>query len=130
MRCFESAELEWRESLHKNMATARGTRIRGPSFRGPNAMHETNDTIELIETGLDDLQAEMEAGSRHMIRAREELKALDERIAPVVAKRERMGDLKERLADILGSMRQQRALVRDLRTEVRRLRNRITQNGR
>jgi hypothetical protein len=80
------------------------------------------DAAELVETRLDDLQAEMEAGSRCATRLGEEAADLDGRLAISLRTAERTGELLRRVGELHRSLHQQRALMRHLRIEVRSLR--------
>jgi Mg2+ and Co2+ transporter CorA len=67
---------------------------------------------ELIETFLDDLQSEMEAGGRQVEHIRSSLFAKQFKQAAV------MGELVRRLEELRTSVRQQRATLRELRAQM------------
>jgi Mg2+ and Co2+ transporter CorA len=68
---------------------------------------------ELIETYLDDLQSEMEAGGRQVDRIRATL--LEQQFKQAAA----MGELVRRLEELRASVRQQRDTLGALRTQMR-----------
>jgi hypothetical protein len=72
-----------------------------------------NTSQELIETYLDDLQSEMEAGGRQVDRMRATLLEKQLRQAAM------MGELARRLEDLRESVSQQRETLRALRVQMR-----------
>jgi hypothetical protein len=71
-----------------------------------------NTSQELIETYLDDLQSEMEAGGRQVDRMRATLLKTQLKQAAM------MGDLVRRLEDLRASVTQQRETLRALRVQM------------
>jgi Mg2+ and Co2+ transporter CorA len=72
-----------------------------------------NTSQELIETFLDDLQSEMEAGGRQVDRMRATLFEKHFKQAAI------MGELARRLEDLRASVTQQRETLRALRVQMR-----------
>lgn len=72
-----------------------------------------NTSQELIETYLDDLQSEMEAGGRQVDRMRATLLKTQLKQAAM------MGELVRRLEDLRASVTQQRETLRALRVQMR-----------
>src|SRR3954462_13854901 len=72
-----------------------------------------NTSQELIETYLDDLQSEMEAGGRQVDRIRATL--LERQLKQAAM----MGELVRRLEDLRASVSQQRETLRALRAQMR-----------
>jgi Mg2+ and Co2+ transporter CorA len=72
-----------------------------------------NTSQELIETYLDDLQSEMEAGGRQVDRIRATL--LEKQLKQAAV----MGELVRRLEDLRASVSQQRETLRALRAQMR-----------
>lgn len=74
-----------------------------------------NQTVVTARAQLDDLTAELEAGARFVDRIETGLAALDGRFASGRRRREELELLIQRLDDLRGSVRQQRALMTQLR---------------
>jgi hypothetical protein len=79
---------------------------------------------KMIETHLDDLQSELEAGGRKVDRIRASLFETQFKQAAV------MGDLVRRLDDLRVSLRQQRETLRTIRAEMHTTRRRSLDRGR
>lgn len=76
------------------------------------ALHQT---VAAARAQLDDLMAELEAGSRFVRRIESGVAALDGRVDQHQRHREEMGRLIQRLGDLRASMEQQRVLMKQLR---------------
>jgi hypothetical protein len=81
------------------------------------------EAVELVETRLDDLQAEMEAGVRCVAKLRDA--AVDERVATALRAADQNGLLMLRIRELRSSLAEQRGLMQQLRREVRTLRGRV-----
>jgi len=81
------------------------------------------DVIELVETRLDDLQAEMEAGDRCAARLRHA--AVDDRVATALRNADEAGRLMNQIGELRRSLAEQRVLMQQLRREVRTLGGRL-----
>jgi chromosome segregation ATPase len=84
-----------------------------------------DDAADLLETRLDDLQAEMEAGTRCVTKLRDEAAGRDGRLGTALRTAQQTGELMHRVAELERSIRQQRLLMRHLRKEVRTLRSHL-----
>jgi SMC interacting uncharacterized protein involved in chromosome segregation len=81
------------------------------------------DIAAVAETHLDDLQADMEAGSRHLQRIRTEGEQLrDSLFETQIEQAALMGSLLKRIRDLKESLQQQRLTMRDLRRDIGELR--------
>ena len=83
------------------------------------------DVADFVETRLDDLQAEMEAGVRCATKLRTEAAGVDQRLETAMHTAEQTALLVRRVAELQSSLRQQRALMRQLRLEIRTIRARL-----
>jgi predicted RNase H-like nuclease (RuvC/YqgF family) len=81
-----------------------------------------HQTVATVRTQLDDLMAELEAGSRFVDRIQTDVAALDGRLVSKSRQREGLELLTRRLADLRGSVTQQRMLMTQLRECVDALR--------
>jgi predicted RNase H-like nuclease (RuvC/YqgF family) len=84
-------------------------------------MSETSDfgvvhqTVAAVRTQLNDLMAELEAGSRFVERIQTGVAALDSRLVSNSRQREELELLTRRLAELRGSVTQQRMLMTQVR---------------
>jgi predicted RNase H-like nuclease (RuvC/YqgF family) len=101
-------------------------RFRLAAFHGKKRGEMTlKDVADLVETRLDDLQAEMEAGERCATKLHDQANGVDNRLETVIRTAERTGQMAHRVAELQRSLRQQRALMRQLRIEIKTLRAKI-----
>lgn len=75
------------------------------------------------ETHLNDLQAELEAGSRRLDHIHDQGERIrDALFTTQMEQAARMGSLVERIGELVACVKQQRAMMRELRHDIRELR--------
>ena len=84
------------------------------------------EAVELVETRLDDLQAEMEAGVRCATKLRNSI--VDERVATALRTADESGRLVGNIAELRRSLGEQRTLMNQLRREIHTLRARLSRS--
>jgi predicted RNase H-like nuclease (RuvC/YqgF family) len=88
------------------------------------------ESIATVRTQIEDLQAELEAGSRCADRIHADVKTIDDRVMTYVAQTARMTALLECAQELKKSIRDQRTILRDLRTSIDQLRQSIHERKR
>jgi len=81
------------------------------------------ESIATVRTQIEDLQAELEAGSRCVDRIHADVKTIDGRVVNHVLQAARMTALLECASDLKKSIRDQRTILCDLRKSVDQVRN-------
>ena len=102
----------------------------GPRDSGPMNADWLRESIATVRTQIEDLQAELEAGSRCADRIHADVKTIDGRVVNFISHTARMTALLESAADLKTSIQDQRAILRDLRTSIDQVRRSIRERKR
>jgi hypothetical protein len=86
---------------------------------------QLRQSLDSARTHLADLQAEMEAGARHVERIHADATSRDPRVETFLRQTARHHTLSEHVGELKASIKQQRALLRDLRASLDRVRQSV-----
>lgn len=88
------------------------------------------ESIATVRTQIDDLQAELEAGSRCADRIHADVKTIDDRVMTHARHTARMTALFECVSELTKSIRDQRTILRDLRRSIDQVRQSMRERKR
>lgn len=88
------------------------------------------ESIATVRTQIEDLQAELEAGSRCVDRIHADVKTIDDRVMSYISQTARMTALLECATELKKSIQDQRTILRDLRRSINQVRQSIRERKR